>query len=435
MNEKQINFINKKVLIYGFGKSGIACFNFLKKKNICKIFDDNKKNIPANFKKKLINIRKLSSANFDFIVLSPGIDIKKCKLSNFLRRNRSKIITELDIFAISYPNINKITITGTNGKSTTSKLLYEVLKNSKKDVRLTGNIGYPILKEKKIKNNTIFVIEASSYQLDYSKYFRSKYSIILNLNPDHLERHGSFKNYAEAKFKIVKSQSNKDFTFIENENNFLNELVKINKIKSKIIKIDYLKNKKSFEQIDNIYFDNSSNKKNLSFVVSIAKVLKLNLRTVIDTANKFKGLDYRQQIIHRSKKLLIINDSKSTSFSSTVPLLESYKNIYWILGGLAKKGDKLKLKKKYIPNVRAYIYGKDKNFFINSLPNQISYKSSSTLKKIMKSLINNIKNDNTKKVILFSPCAASFDQFKNFEERGKFFNNIIGVMLKKLKHE
>ena len=118
-----------------------------------------------------------------------------------MRRNRSKIITELDIFAISYPNINKITITGTNGKSTTSKLLYEVLKNSKKDVRLTGNIGYPILKEKKIKNNTIFVIEASSYQLDYSKYFRSKYSIILNLNPDHLERHGSFKNTLKQNLK------------------------------------------------------------------------------------------------------------------------------------------------------------------------------------------------------------------------------------------
>ncbi len=435
MNEKQINLINKKVLIYGFGKSGIACFNFLKKNNICTIFDDNKKNIPAKFKKRLINIRKLSLVNFDFIVLSPGIDIKKCKISNFLRRNRSKIITELDIFAISYPSINKIAITGTNGKSTTSKLLFEVLKNSKKDVRLTGNIGYPILEEKKIKNNTIFVIEASSYQLDYSKYFRSKYSIILNLNPDHLERHGSFKKYAEAKFKIVKSQSKKDFTFIENENNFLNALVKINQIKSKIIKIDYSKNKKFFRQIDNIYFNNSSNQKNLSFVISIAKVLKVNLRTVVDTANKFKGLDYRQQIIYKSKKLLIINDSKSTSFSSTVPLLESYKNIYWILGGIAKKGDKLLLKKKYIPNVRAYIYGKDKKFFIDSLPNQISYKFSSTLKKIMKNLIKNIKNDNTKKVILFSPCAASFDQFKNFEERGKSFNNIIRVVLKKLKHE
>ena len=433
MNEKQIYFKNKKILIYGFGKSGIACFNFLKKNNICKIFDDNKKNIPVKVKEKLINIHKLSSVNFDFIVLSPGIDIKKCKISHYLKKNRSKIITELDIFAISYPNINKITITGTNGKSTTSKLLHEVLKNNKKDVRLTGNIGYPILLEKKIKKNTIFIIEASSYQLDYSKYFRSKYSIILNLNPDHLERHGSFKNYAEAKFKIVKSQSNKDFTFIDNENHFINKLVKNNQIKSKIIKIDYLKYKKYFRQIDNIYFNNSSNKKNLSFVFSIAKVLKLNLKTVINTANKFKGLDYRQQIIYKSKKLIIINDSKSTSFSSTVPLLESYENIYWILGGLAKKGDKLILKKKYVSNIRAYIYGKDRNFLINSLPNKISYKSSSTLKEIMKNLNNNIKNDSTKKVILFSPCAASFDQFKNFEERGKFFNKIIKVMLKKIR--
>ncbi len=433
MNEKKIYFKNKKFLIYGFGKSGNACFNYLKKNNICTIFDDNKKNIPIKFKKELINIHKLTSVNFDFIVLSPGIDIKKCKISSFLRRNKSKIITELDIFAISYPNINKITITGTNGKSTTSKLLYEVLKNNKKDVRLTGNIGYPILMEKKINSNTIFVIEASSYQLDYSKYFRSKYSIILNLNPDHLERHGSFKNYVDAKFKIIKSQSNKDFAFIENENNFLNELIKNNQIKSKIIKIDYLKNQKYFRKIDNIYFNNSSNKKNLSFVFSIAKILKLNLKTVINTANKFKGLNYRQQIIYNSKKLLIINDSKSTSFSSTVPLLESYQNIYWILGGLAKKGDKLSLNKKYIPNIKAYIYGKDRNFFISSLPNQISYYSSSTLKKIMKNLNNDIKNDNTKKVILFSPCAASFDQFKNFEERGKFFNNIIVLMLKKIR--
>jgi len=83
--------------------------------------------------------------------------------------------------------------------------------------------------------------------------------------------------------------------------------------------------------------------------------------------------------------------------------------------------------KKFFPNIKAYVYGKDRNFFISSLPNQISYKYSPTLKKIMKNLKNNIKNDNTKKVILFSPCAASFDQFKNFEERGKFFNKITYV--------
>ena len=279
------------------------------------------------------------------------------------------------------------------------------------------------------------MIEASSYQLDYSKYFKSKYSVILNLSPDHLERHGTFSNYVNAKFKIVKSQTKNDYTFIDSENKLLNKLVKKKQIKSKIIKIDYLKYKKYLRKIDNNYFKNTSNKKNLCFIFNIAKILKLNFKTVINTANNFKGLNFRQQIIYQSRKLLIINDSKSTSFSSTIPLLESYKNIYWILGGLAKKGDKFELNKKYFSNIKAFVYGKDRNILINSLPSKIFYQSSITLKKILKKLKNNIKNDDSKKVILFSPCAASFDQFKNFEERGKFFNNNIKYVIKKIEHE
>ena len=128
MNDKKINFKNKKILIYGFGKSGISCFNFLKNNNSVKYLMIIKKIYPAKFTKKLINIKNYLLKTFDFIVLSPGIDIKKCKISSYLKKNRSKIITELDIFEICYPKINKITITGTNGKSTTSKLFYEVLK-------------------------------------------------------------------------------------------------------------------------------------------------------------------------------------------------------------------------------------------------------------------------------------------------------------------
>ena len=119
--------------------------------------------------------------------------------------------------------------------------------------------------------------------------------------------------------------------------------------------------------------------------------------------------------------------------SSTVPLLEAYENIHWILGGQAKKGDKFKLKRKYFSNIKAYVYGKGRNFLINSLKNKIFYKSSFTLKEAIRSLNNNIKNNKQNKVILFSPCAYSFDQFKNFEERGKFFNKSIQYIFKQNK--
>ena len=121
------NLKNKNFLIYGFGKSGQATFNYLKKKNKVSIYDDNKK-----VKKVNISVDKINQTIFDYIVLSPGIDINKCKLKNYLKENRGKVITDLDIFHLNNPNNLKITITGTNGKSTTSKLLFEILKDQKK---------------------------------------------------------------------------------------------------------------------------------------------------------------------------------------------------------------------------------------------------------------------------------------------------------------
>ena len=430
--QKETIFYKKKFLIYGFGKSGYASYRFLCKKNDCKIIDDNRKNIPGMYKNKSINYKKLKKKNFDYIILSPGIDINNCKLSGYLKKNISKVITELDIFYLFYPNIKKITITGTNGKSTTSKLLYDVLKEHRKDVRLTGNIGRPTLLEKGFKNSTIFVIEASSYQLEYSKFFKSDYSIILNLSPDHLERHGTFENYIKAKFNLIKNQTKNNYAFIEKNNYLLNNLIKKNKIKSKIFRVNYEKYKKNYKLITNDYFKNMSNIKNLSFIFALSKNLKLSCKKIINVANKFKQLDFRQQIIYRSKKLIVINDSKSTSFSSTLPLLKSFKNIYWILGGMSKKGDKLKLNIKYFRNIKAYIYGKDKFFFSKILSNKISYKISSNLNySLFKVFEDLIKEEEKLKIILFSPSAASFDQFNNFEHRGKYFNKIIRKYLKK----
>ncbi len=432
--QKETIFYKKNFLIYGFGKSGYASYKFLCKKSNCKIFDDNKKNIPSRFNHEIIKYKQLKKNKFDYIVLSPGIDINNCSLSPYLKKNATKIITELDIFYLSYPNIKKITITGTNGKSTTSKLLYDVLKKHGKDVRLTGNIGNPILLEKKLKNKTLFIIEASSYQLEYSKFFKSEYSFILNLSPDHLERHGNFKNYIKAKFKLIMNQSKNNYAFIEKKNYFLNNLIQKYKIKSKIFRVNHKKYQNYYRLIVNDYFKNISNFKNLSFIFAISKNLKLSLKKIINVTNNFKQLDFRQQIIYRSEKLIIINDSKSTSLSSTLPLLESFTNIYWILGGMAKKGDKLKLKKENFKNINAYIYGKDKLFFSKILSNKIKYKISKNLNHLLLKVFEDLKkNKDKKKIILFSPSAASFDQFKNFEDRGKYFNKIIKKYFNKFK--
>ena len=219
-------FIKKKILIYGLGKSGLSSYHFLKKNNNLYLYDDTKVIKNKRIKKIFIKPENISKNNFDFIVISPGININQCPLKNFLKKNLKKIITDLDIFYSHYYKNRNITITGTNGKSTTAKILFDILKNQKFDVRLTGNIGNPILAEKKITSKTIFVIEASSYQIEYSKRFKANYALILNITPDHLERHRTFINYVKSKFKLFSNQTKQDYSFFDIKNKYLKKEIK-----------------------------------------------------------------------------------------------------------------------------------------------------------------------------------------------------------------
>jgi len=433
MLDKDNIFFKKKILIYGLGKSGISAYRFLKKNNKIYLYDDNKiKNQNLEIKKKLIQYQDIIHEKIDCIIISPGIDIKKCKLKNFLKKNLGKIHTDLDIFYYYNKKNKNITITGTNGKSTTVKIIYEVLKCQKIDARLVGNIGNPILSEKKITPKTVFVIEASSYQLEYSKIFKSHLAAILNISPDHLERHGSIRNYIKAKFKLIKTQTKKDFTFLNTNNLFIKRYLSGQRILSKIIKINKTVQSKVLKKIDNSNFLSDGNKENLSFVFEIAKKMKISKNNLFKVLQKFNGLDFRQQVIFKSKNLIIINDSKATSFSSTASILRSITNVYWIVGGQAKKGDKFLLNKSECKNIEAYIFGKNKKFFINKLKKKINYQLFDDLKSSIKKVLIDIKKNNKKQkkhIILFSPAAASFDSFKNFEDRGNYFNHLIKGML------
>ena len=426
MNENSNIFINKKILIYGLGKSGISSFKFLKRKNQVFLFDDNKKiELIRNYKKNLISFNQIKKFKFDLIILSPGINNKKCKLNKFLKKNSKIIYTDLDVFYSFNRNLC-ITITGTNGKSTTCQLFYQVLKKQKYDVRLAGNIGHPILSIKDIRKDTIFVIEASSYQLEYSKLYRSKYAAILNISPDHLERHKTISNYISAKFKLIKNQNKNSIALINKYDKNIQSKIKKIRYQSKIIKVDTKLKKNFINKFHNEYFSSASNIENLSFVIELAKKFNVQNTNLIKVVKQFKGLNYRQQIIFKNKDISIINDSKSTSYASSIEMLKRKNNIYWLIGGIPKIGDRFDLSRNNYKKIKGYIFGTNQKKFSLDLKNKIKFNKFSDLSKALNRLFKDIKKDNSSpKTILFSPAAASFDNFKNFEDRGAYFNKLI----------
>ena len=404
----------RSFLVYGLGSTGISVIKFFNKNKIknFKIWDDNKKIKYKNFKAK--NLAQTLN-QVDFIVLSPGISlIKNKKLNKF----KKKIITDIDLFYLTKKNLKTIVVTGTNGKSTTCKLLTHLLQKNKLKSSLVGNIGTPILNEKYNKNNYV-VIEASSFQLSHSKFIYPDYAFFLNFSNDHLNWHGSKDAYLASKLKIFQLQKKKNIAII-------NKKLKKNFIKKKFLSKLVIPKNKDYEKIklkiNNKYLTSNINDENVSFVYTFAKLLKISEKSFISAMNAFRGLPHRFEFFLKKRNITFINDSKATSFAASQLALSGIENIYWILGGLPKKGDKIKLGKLKKNIIKCYLIGKNINFFKNQIKNIINFSVTRNLKNSIIQIFNDIKlQKKNEKVVLLSPAAASFDQFKNFEKRGEKF--------------
>tara|TARA_B100000686_G_scaffold331303_1_gene394673 strand:+ start:8871 stop:10172 length:1302 start_codon:yes stop_codon:yes gene_type:complete len=416
----------KKFAIYGLGITGISVVNYLRKLGVKEfyVWDDNREK--RKYLKKKININIFSEKLniVDYIVLSPGINIKKTKLKNPLLRNKHKIITDFDLFYIKNPSVRSIVITGTNGKSTTCKIIEHLLKKNGFNTQVGGNIGKSILNMKKRKG-TFFIIEASSFQLENSKFIRPKYAFILNISKDHLDWHGSMKKYIRSKFKIFSLQEKNDFAFLK-ERKFI-RLFKKNKNLSKLQTVSSLSYKKIKDKIDNKYLNSKANDENMSFVYKLSKILKIKDKSFLKSFKEFNGLPHRHEIFFKKRKITFINDSKATSFESSKFALQSNSNILWIVGGLPKLKDKFYLNNLKKNIIKSYIIGKHARFFKNQLKGKINFLVSKTLSLALKKIFNEIKNIGSKKeiTVLLSPAGASYDQYKNFEERGNEFKKLV----------
>jgi len=404
-------------LVYGFGSTGQSVVKFFEKNNFknFKVWDDNQKKILRKYRTRSLK-KTLNQSNY--IVLSPGISLIKNKI---LRKFKKKIITDIDLFFLTRKKFKSIVVTGTNGKSTVCKLLAHIFKKNKINYLLGGNIGTPILNLKNLKNSYV-IIEASSFQLSHSKFIRPDYALFLNLSNDHLDWHGSKKSYLNAKLKIFKLQKKNHFAIVNNQ--FKKIFIEKN-FKSKLIILDYKKYEKIKNKIKNDYLISKINDDNMCFIYTFAKLLKITESSFINAVQTFKGLSHRFEIFLKKKNVTFIDDSKATSFTASQLALSSLKNIFWILGGLPKKSDKLNISRIKKNIIKCYIIGKHINFFKKQIIGKVPFSITRNLKNSLIAISKDINhNQKSHKTILLSPAAASFDQFNNFELRGKEFKRL-----------
>lgn len=414
------NFKNLSFLVYGLGLTGKSVVKFFIKNKIkdYHVWDDKNKNL---YKKKRVKNLNYILKKVDFIILSPGVSLKKTSNKKKLLKFENKIITDIDLLYLSEKKFKSIVVTGTNGKSTTCKILDHVLKKNRIKTLLGGNIGIPIL-DHNIKKNNFLIIEASSFQLSHSKFISPDYAMLLNITNDHLDWHGSMNNYKKSKLKIFKLQKKNQYALI---NKRLKSIFKINKFKSKLIIPRLNKYLKFKDKIKNPYLKSKINDENMSFIFEISKLLNIKEKSFLKSIDNFEGLPHRYEFFLKKKNCIFINDSKATSFKASKVALENSENIFWIVGGLPKKNDLFQLSNLKKRIIKAYIIGENLNFFKNQIEGKVNFSITKNLQNSIKCIFQDIRLFKKKyNIILFSPASASYDQFLNFEKRGETFKKL-----------
>ncbi len=438
-------------LVYGLQKTGISIVKLLEKKNqTFKIWDDSQK-VRKNFKykfqnKAFYNPKNKDLNNFKKIFVSPGISLRLGKFQ--IVKNKSKLKRDINLYISNLKNQKIIAITGTNGKSTTTKLVGDILKVNKIKTFVGGNIGEPLCNSLITnKNYDYHVIELSSFQLETVKNINTKISVITNLANDHLDRYKNINDYIKQKKNIITKTGVNLFSIDDKFSKAIFNQEKINnKISFSILDKSadiYMKNgiicDKFFYKNKKILIKNISkdlegnfNSQNILISYICSKLLKLSQKNFLYSIKNFVGLPYRSEIIFDRKNLKIINNSKSTNINSTINSIKNYTEIYLILGGIAKEKN-FEIILNYSDKINTvYTFGKSAFFIEKKLNKFLKVKKYLNLKPLITQLFKDVKKNNLKSNILFAPACSSYDQYKNFEERGDEFTKLIEKKLQKL---
>ena len=413
--------MSETILILGMGKTGRATAEFFQLRS-CKVikYDD-------NFDDFKMDIDEINFDEISFIVQSPGFpnDHSICKKANDLGIT---IFSDIDVFMRAVSGSKLIGVTGTNGKSTTTALIFHILKSRFDEVIIGGNIGTPVL-SLPIKNNAIYVLELSSYQLEISKKLDLDVAVLTNISEDHLDHHGNMENYINAKKKIFDgakySISSCDDEYSKS---ICDELESTHDIKEIFLDNNDLL-KSELRKITNLPGDH--NLQNVAIAVEASRWFGLSEFEINAAISSFNGLEHRIEEFAKIDGVSFINDSKATNAESLIKAILSFPDaeIFLILGGKAKR-DGLIPALPYLNNVKQfYLIGDASERFANELKKD-NVNFSDTLENATKKAFIGAKslNSKNKKIVMLSPACASFDQFKNFEDRGNKFKEIVAEL-------
>ena len=434
-----------KIVILGGGESGFGAAYLAKKKGM-NVFLSDKAVIKDEYKKLLRDAQidfeeenhdeeRILSA--DWVIKSPGIP-KKADIISKINHKGIRLSSEIE-FASEFTDAKIIAITGSNGKTTTTSLIYHILKNDNFNVGLGGNIGKSFAKQVADENFDYYVLEVSSFQLDDIQNFRPYISLLLNLSKDHLDQYNyNYEEYALAKFRIAENQENDNFFIYNKDDEMSKTLLEKLEIKAKKIPFStkeilkeggFISGEKVVVKLEDEFLMNidelsligNHNVAN-SLAASIAgKILRISNESIRNSLMTFQAVEHRLEQVVEIKGVRFINDSKATNVNATYYALESMKKpTIWIVGGTDKGNDYAEIEDLVKKKVKAIVcLGLDNQKIIDFFQNKknLIYNTSS-----MEDAVNISKSIAEKgDTVLLSPCCASFDLFKNYQDRGNQF--------------
>lgn len=413
-------------LILGYGRSGQATERYLHSLDCSSCIYDEGQNLTPE-----INWQKI-----ECVVQSPGIAPSHA-ISELAISYNIPICTDIDLLQKRSPDANYIGITGTNGKSTTTALIGHILEKSGFKTAIGGNIGIPALDLPNLVNGEWYVLELSSYQLELSQNIQLDTAVWLNISEDHIERHKTLENYVKAKQRIFSNAKNAviaiDDDFSQNVANNLNikyktvSIISQNNVDAYVDELGIMHNDdKIFDLKKASYLMGEHNWQNIALAFLATLPIVKNADKVFEHIKTFPGLAHRQQHIATIDNVLFVNDSKATNADAAEKALKAYQNydIFWIIGG-KDKTDGIYALAPYFYNIKkAYLIGEASIRFSQTLKDKVVFANCCTLDKAVNMAFQDAKSSK-KPVVLFSPACASFDQFKDFEQRGEIFQQLV----------